>query len=101
MLTRRIDSTRVILITLLKKWTRLTGNQAEKGNPWSAFPGESAHVHPYNVRLLSYISLVVNCAQLSLIAFAALQLNASSIVVLFKVLFTPKVGMEVCFCSIT
>ena len=49
----------------------------------------------------SYISLVVNCAQLSLIAFAALQLKASQIVFLFKLLFTPKVGIEVCFCSIT
>ena len=28
-------------------------------------------------------------------------LNALQIVFLFKLLFTPKVGIEVCFCSIT
>ena len=43
----------------------------------------------------------VYCAQLSSIAFAASQLNAPQIVFLFKLLFTPKVGIEVCFCSIT
>ena len=35
------------------------------------------------------VYLVVNCAQLSSITFAASQLNALSILFLFKLLFTP------------
>lgn len=70
--------------------------------------GVSAHIaltftlfHTRVRAMRSYISLVVNCAQMSSIAFAASQLNPLSIVFLFKLLFTPKVGIEACFCSIT
>ena len=66
--------------------------------------GVSAHValtftlfHTRVRAMRSYISLVVNCAQMSSIAFAASQLNPLSIVFLFKLLFTPKVGIETCF----
>ena len=48
-----------------------------------------------------YLTRCEYCAHLSSIAFAALHLNALSIVFLIKLLFTPKVGMEVCFRSIT
>lgn len=64
--------------------------------------GVSAHIaltftlfHTRVRAMRLYISLVVNCAQMSSIAFAASQLNPLSIVFLFKLLFTPKPGIEV------
>ena len=45
--------------------------------------------HTSRARSHEIVYLVVNCAQLSSIAFAVSQLNALSIVFLFKLLFTP------------
>ena len=86
-----------------------------ESNPSTSFPCPCKRLHFLTLRygcvtvdivsharaIRSYILLIVNCTQLSSIEFAGSQLNALSIVFLFKPLFTPKVGIEVSLCSIT
>ena len=64
-------------------------------------------LHCVTVDLLSHVRLsddIVYLTELCSVVIDRIHsfaIKASQIVFLFKLLFTPKVGIEVCFCSIT